>query len=290
MALIAILLVLTLERLLGAMEGLRNYRWFDRWSGWVRGQLPAEAPWQGVVGLIILLLPPLLAGYLIIHLVAGLWAPIFFLFSVVVLLYCLGPRDLEAEAEAFIAARERDDEESAMWHATVLIGKDLPNNSHALTRQITENILTEANSRLLAVIFWFLVFGPFGAVLYRLAALVRTDEKEEAGLAEAARKLMWLLDWIPARLCALGYALSGNFVDAIQGWRETAASYRDTNHGVMIATGLGALGHVDSSSDDEEVVPEHETVRINETLALVRRMMLVYLVILALLTLAGLAS
>lgn len=289
MALIAILLVLTLERLLGALEGLRNFVWFERWSNWVRGQLPEEGPWQGWVGLIFLLGPPLLLAWLLVHLAVGLWAPLFFLFSVLVLLYCLGPRDLEAEVEAFIAARERDDEESAMWHARALIGKELPTNSHALTRQLSENILTEANARLVAVCFWFLVLGPFGAFLYRVTSLARSGDDEE-GVGGSAQRLLWLLDWVPARLCALGYALSGNFVDAMHNWRESEASYTDSNHGAMIGAGLGALGHVDSGSEDEDVVPERQTDRINQTLALVRRMVLVYLVILALLTLSGLAS
>jgi len=290
MALIAILIVLTLERLLGALEGLRNYRWFERWTGWVSGQLSEETRWQGVIGLLVLLLPPLLVAYLLIHLIAGWWWPVYFLFSVLVLLYSLGPRDLEAEVEAFIAARLRDDEESAMWHASALIGKELPSNSRALTRLLTEHILAEANTRLLAVFFWFTLLGPFGAILYRLAALVRAEGEDEEGLAEAASKLIWLLDWIPARLCALGYALSGNFVDAIHHWREGSSSYRDSNHGAMVAAGMGALGQVEIGSEDEEVAPEHETAQINEALALVRRMVLVYLVILALLTLAGLAS
>lgn len=291
MALIAILLSLTLERLLGALEGLRNYRWFDVWSAWVRRRLPREAPWQGSAGVLLLLLPPLLLSALLFHLLDGIWMPLSFLAGVMVLLYCMGPKDLEAEVEAFIEARERDDEESALWHASALIGGQVPDNSRVLTRTLVENILTEANGRLIAVFFWFALLGPLGALLYRLAAQLQQALAERGGeLAEAVQRLMKLLDWVPARLCAIGYALSGNFVEAIQGWRDDAGKWANYNRGVLLASGLGAMSQMDDERVEEEVSPERETARINETMALVRRMVLVLLAFLALITLGGLTS
>ena len=291
MALIAILLSLTLERLVGALDGLRNFRWFAVWAAWARRQLPEEAPWQGAAGVVVLLLPPLLLIAFLFSLLDTLWMPLSFLAGVMALLYCIGPKDLEAEVEAFIEARERDDEESALWHASALLGSDIPVNSRVLTRTMVENILVEANGRLIAVFFWFALLGPFGAMLYRLTALLHhTESKRNGGLAEATHRLIGLLDWIPARLCAIGYALSGNFVEAIHGWRDDAGKWPDYNRGVLLACGLGALSQMDSELAEEEVSPERETARISETMALVRRMVLVLLAFLALLTLGGWSS
>lgn len=291
MALIAILLSLTLERLLGTLEGVRNFHWFATWSAWVHKQLPASSPWQGEAGLVVVLLPPLLLLVLVFQLLDGVWMPLSFLAGVMVLLYCMGPKDLEAEVEAFLEARERDDEESALWHAASLLGKALPENSRLLTRQLVENILIEANSRVIAVFFWFVLLGPFGALLYRLTAIYqRTDTQGENGLAEASRRLMGLLDWIPVRLCAIGYAMSGNFVEAIAGWRTHQAQWPESNREILVQSGLGALGQGEDGREEAEVPPEREAARISETIALVRRMALVLLVILALLTLGGWAS
>lgn len=291
MALIAILLSLTLERLLGALEGLRNFRWLSAWSAWVRRHLPDESPWQGGAGVVALLLPPLLLVALLFALLDSIWLPLSFLAGVMVLLYCMGPRDLEAEVEAFIEARERDDEESALWHASTLLGTPVPDNSRALTRTMMENILVEANARLIGVFFWFTLLGPLGAMLYRLAALLqRAEDERGGGLADALQGVMRILDWVPARLCAIGYALSGNFVEAVQGWRDDAGKWADTNRGVLLASGLGAMNQMDEERAEEEVSPERETARINDTLALVRRMVLVQLAFLALLTLGGLGD
>lgn len=291
MALIAILLSLTLERLLGALEGLRNFHWFTAWCAWLRRQLPAESPWQGAAGVVLTLLPPLLALVLLLHLLDNFWMPLSFIVGVTVLLYSMGPKDLEAEVEAFIAARQRDDEEAALLHAQALLGGALPDNARLLTRPLVESLLVEVNRRLVAVFFWFVVLGPFGALLYRLACVLHDSERERAGggLTEAAARLLGVLDWLPARLCALGYAMSGNFVEAMQGWRDDTTPWPAGNRAVLLASGLGALGPQDGDSA-QEPSPERETARINDAMALVRRMVLVLLAFLALLTLGGWAS
>ncbi len=290
MALIAILLSLTLERLLGALEGLRNFHWFSAWAGWLHRQLPEASPWQGAAGVVLLLLPPLLTLVVVLHLLDSFWLPLSFFVGVVVLLYSMGPKDLEAEVEALLAARERDDEEAAQWHAQALLGNDLPDSPRLLARALMDAILVEVNRRLIAVFFWFAVLGPFGALLYRLVSLLNDSERERGGaLAEVAMRLLGVLDWLPVRLCALGYAMSGNFVEAIQGWRDNSSPWPDSNRTILLASGLGALGQVDGD-EERESSPERETSRINDTMALARRMVLVLLVFLALLTLGGWAS
>ncbi|HEY0634296.1 MAG TPA: regulatory signaling modulator protein AmpE, partial [Gammaproteobacteria bacterium] len=245
----------------------------------------------GVGVLLLLLLPPLLALALVLHLLDAFGLPVSFLVGVVVLLYSMGPKDLEAEVEAFVAARERDDEEAAQWHAQTLLGNaPLPGDSQALTRTLIESILVEVNRRLIAVFFWFVVLGPLGALLYRLAAVLDDSEREQGGaLAEAVARLLGVLDWLPVRLCALGYAMSGNFVEALQGWRDDTTPWPASNRALLLASGLGALGPV-ANSREQELSPERETARINDTMALVRRMVLVLLALLALLTLGGWAS
>jgi adenosylcobinamide-phosphate synthase len=63
-----------------------------------------------------------------------------------------------------------------------------------------------------------------------------------------ARRLLWLLDWIPARLTALSFAIVGDFEDAIHCWRTQASSWAQQgggeHEGIVLASGAGALGVV----------------------------------------------
>ena len=58
--------------------------------------------------------------------------------------------------------------------------------------------------------------------------------------------LLWLLDWIPARLTALSFAIVGDFEDAVFCWRTQAKAWADEeggeHAGIVLASGAGALG------------------------------------------------
>lgn len=286
MFLIAILLSLIAERFLGSMAELRRFEWFRRYTGFVKRGLSNLPYLNGPVLVLLLLVPVLVITALIDYYLSNLWFLFGLAFAMVVLLFSFGPTDLEAEVEAFVDARERGDEESAIWHAGELLGSDLPTHSAQLTRRIMENILVEANERLLAVVFWFVLLGPAGALLFRLAQqLVKEEGENGDDFAEAARRLHHLLAWVPARVCVLAYALAGSFVESIHAWRTEPSAWPESTRRVLIAAGLGALRYEDG--EIEEGNDKQNLDMVNETLSLVRRAVLVFISMIALLTLAG---
>ena len=286
MLLIAIIISLVVERFLGSMEEFRRYGWFNRYAAWLRGMMASSPYLNGPGGIILTLLPLLLLTAVLDAYLEQWWVVLHLGFSVLVLLFCFGPTDLEAEVEAYIDAQERGDEESACWHASELLGEPPPEHSGLLNRRIIENILVEANERLLAVIFWFLLLGPTGALMYRLVSLLAREgsAQEITPLTEASLRLHAILAWLPARMCALAYALAGSFVDALHAWRNQTGAWYETTPAVLIGTGLGAMGYEDG---EEELASEHDTSMVHETLALIRRAVLVVLGAVALSTLAG---
>jgi membrane protein required for beta-lactamase induction len=282
MSLIAILLSLVLERLLGSMEELRRFDWFLAYHHWLAPRLARFHSLNGSLGLLLLLLPLIVPVVVLDHYLSGLWQLLSLPFAVLILLYCFGPRDLEAEVEAFVDARSRGDEESACWHAAELLGDGEVTNSGGLTRRIMENIFVEANERLLAIVCWFVLLGPGGALLYRLSAQLPVAEGED-GIGEAGRRLHLLLAWLPARLCSIAYALAGSFVEAFHGWRSVNLEWSESSRVLLIASGFGALRVEPGEIEDDS----HACEQVNESIALVRRAVLVFLALLALATLIG---
>jgi len=286
MLLIAIIISLVAERFLGSMEEFRHYGWFHRYAAGLRNTLARSAFLNGPAGTLIVLLPPLLLTAAADYYLSQWWFLLELAFAVVVLLFCFGPTDLEAEVEAYIDASERGDEESACWHAAELLGDNPPEHAVMLNQKIIENTLVEANERLLAILFWFLVLGPAGALLYRLVSQLAGEEviDEQLPMAEAALRLHAILAWVPARMCALAYVLAGSFVGALHAWRAQSGAWYETTPAVLIASGLGALGYEEG---DEDAVEVYDISMVHETLALVRRAVLVFLSAVALFTLAG---
>ena len=297
MILITLVLALLAERFLGQYQHLRRYDWFSRYVSAVRARLGVAAFWDGPVGDIVTLAVPLFAVGLMQQLLHGwLLSLLGLVFGVVVLLYCLGPRDLDADAEAYCAAVEAGDETRAQRCASELLGYDAPLDPGTRSRAVTDAVLAQCNERLFAVLFWFALLGPLGAALFRLAVLLakslRPADAEGAGYIDAARRLHEILAWLPARLVALSYALSGSFEDAMHGWndyqQEHAGQLADANSGVLMSTGAGALRLDAEGSAPDEQAPEAQVAMVKSAIGLMWRTLVIWVGVLLLLSLAGL--
>ena len=185
-----------------------------------------------------------------------------------------------------------------------------------VSRLAVEKALITTHRNVFGVFFWFLMpIGPACAVMYRVAEyLARAwnepdHMKNEAFGRFAARAFYWI-DWIPARLTAVAFAIVGNFEDAIYAWRNFASRWQDEATGVILAAGSGALGirlgtplqsvmHVGSAdpadiagldssrSDDEVSLGEEPTARaLQSTVGLVWRALLLWMMMLLLLSMA----
>jgi membrane protein required for beta-lactamase induction len=126
-------------------------------------------------------------------------------------------------------------------------------------------------------------------VLYRaVTELSRLTQQDNDEFSWAARQLNEILDWLPARLVALGYALSGHFEAAVVGWRGATAnkeSWLVPAAQVLAATGTGALD-LDQEIDDSMAWDQV----LQSAMGLVWRTLILWVFVIALLTLAGWAA
>jgi adenosylcobinamide-phosphate synthase len=80
-------------------------------------------------------------------------------------------------------------------------------------------------------------------VLFRTASILARrwiDSRGRFGLC--ACRVFHYINWVPARLTALTYAIAGNFEDATFCWRTQAAGWPEAEEGMVIAAGAGAMG------------------------------------------------
>lgn len=118
-----------------------------------------------------------------------------------------------------------------------------------ISRVTIETSLIYAHHGLFAPIFWFVVAGPGGVMLYRLSGLLNEVWKHHAEPSNpAVSKAFRWLDWIPVRVTSICYAVVGDFEDAMYCWRTQAAEWMDQSQGIMLASGAGALGVILGSS------------------------------------------
>jgi len=288
MTLISALLGIAADRLLPNLHEYRRYHGLLAYVDWLRARLNGPA-WDHIGSLLLMLLP-LWGSVAVLQNWTDDWlfGLVGLMFSVAVLVYCLGPRDLAADVDTYCEAQASGDPELHKRAAGLLLADDaLAGDGAGYARQASTAVLVQANDRLFAVLFWFALLGPFGAVLYRSVAVLYQQRHEPGEFGDSIAWLNSALVWLPARLVALGYALSGHFDAAIEGWREAHRSPPGGSEGslqVLELTGAGALG-TEESSDTQQGAQ-----RVRAAMRLVWRTLWIWLVVIALLTLAGWAS
>ena len=127
-----------------------------------------------------------------------------------------------------------------------IVSRDTENLTESdISKATIESILENGSDAVLSPIFWFVLLGPFGAVLYRV---INTLDAMWGYRTERFRYFGWfaarcddLLNWFPARMMAFSYCLSGQFLNGIRCWNTQARLCVSPNGGPTMCSGAGAL-------------------------------------------------
>ncbi|MEL0640160.1 beta-lactamase regulator AmpE [Pseudoalteromonas aliena] len=280
MILVSIIIALILERL-----GARSNYWQISYyaNGYLNRSnklLGKKGLFDSAAGFLIWLFIPVIAIWLIYFLSDFvLWQ---LAINVTVLLVCFGCAKQRILYKAYLNALTRDDATAASLYALQIGQKRTAGEEGGETFGQT---LAWVNFRFYcAVIFWFVVLGAAGAVLYALvrtfADLVRNDHKVlYAKRFKLIHKLLFWLDWLPARVTSFGYLVIGNFNKGTSCWLYYVLNFKSPNRDVVTCTALAA----------EQVEKRYYGCTYEATcmIKLVKRNVLFYLVLIALLTLFG---
>lgn len=285
MTLISILVGLGLEYCLGALDHLRDYTWFDRFHRAVELRCNKSRYWEGPWGVLLTLAVPVTVLVLVGYLLGQITVVLAFVLATAVFVYSLGP-DLNSRLESYREALGKGDS------ATLA---DLDAELHIESagaadefEQVHRAILLRSHEHLFGIIFWFLILGMAGAMLYGLTVRLHDRFRElHGGYGDSLRHLHSILMWPSARFQALGFALAGNLVEALEAWRDV---HRDTHTSadVVQSTGLAALQYTRPPADlDPAALTEWRRNCIHELQALINRTLIVWLTTLGILTLGG---
>ncbi len=295
MTLAAVVVALALGHVAqGLAAAVRRHGWFDDWLRWLGAKSRADGAWHGRWGIALALSPPLLAvGLLQWALDAMLYGALGLLFGIGVLFYCWGPRDLDLDVDAIVDAPDAATRSAA-------IARLSPNGADMPTLVVA--VFHAARRRWFGVLFWFLVAGASGAVLYRLAALAAEDDAAllPADNANGAKRLLAWLDWPVSQLMALFMALVGDFDTVFSAWKQNGGAGFDADADFLGAAGRASVrteladdaqDYADAGESASEIARDlGPMAELRDAMSLVWRTLVAWLAVIALFVIAGWVS
>ncbi len=338
MSFFSVLFALLIEQARPLLRGNWIHACFRLWARWASRHLDAGQPHHGWIAWGVAVALPSL-GAVLIHWAFWYVHPLLaFAWSVGILYVTLGFRQFSHYFTDIRDALDDGDEDTArkllaQWRQ--VDASELPRSE--IVRHVIEYSVLAAHRHVFGVLSWFsllaaLGLGPMGAVLYRMSEFVtrywRYKSKSlEAGegaspaLQTAASQAWGVMDYLPARITSLGFAVVGSFEDAIDAWRnysqrisnDASMTLENRNDGIILAATSGAVNvrlggralqttfdpnssagflAADAASLDTPTQPtpgrEPEAAHLRSIVGLVWRSVVLWMVLLALLTLARL--
>ncbi|MDD2914450.1 MAG: adenosylcobinamide-phosphate synthase CbiB [Gallionella sp.] len=168
------------------------------------------------------------------------------LLSIILLYFAIAPRSLSEHAARVADAFSAGNLPDARQQVSYLVSRDTSQlDESGVARATVESVLENGNDAIFAALFWFVLAGAPGVLLYRLSntldAMWGYRNARYNYFGWAAARLDDVLNFIPSRLTALSYALLGHTRSALRCWRQQAPGWDSPNAGPVMASGAGAL-------------------------------------------------
>jgi len=204
------------------LERFRKFIWFTSLYYWLEKRLAHYKYWDGTLGLLGLLSISI-SGLLIVIFLLDYWSWIAeAVFTLLVLIYCLAPEDLDNRLDQYITAVEEGNTSTVTSLTDELINETVISDEDSNEAAIIKSAFIDAHKRTFAVIFWFLILGVVGALLYRLVNELNDELTEiRSGFSDSTNVLLNILEWPSSRVMLIGLALGGSLVDALPDWGKS---------------------------------------------------------------------
>ena len=237
---LAALAAVLLDRLLGETRRWHPLVGFGNLATALETKLNQRSLSAGIVAWLICVVPWVALAFWLRP-----FAP--FAVDVVLLYFALGAQSLCEHAAAIAKPLHEGRLDEARQRVGWIVSRETSQlDASGVAKAGVESVLENGNDAIFGTLFWFALLGGPGALLFRLANTLdamwgyRTERYNLFG--RCAARFDDALNWLPARLTALTYALLGETRQAFNCWQAQAPSWDSPNAGPVMAAGAGSLG------------------------------------------------
>ena len=236
----AALAAVLLDRLLGEPKRWHPLVGFGKLATAIERRLNRRSQATGVLAWLLAVAPWVALAFWLRP-----YAP--FAVDLALLYFALGAQSLGEHAAAIAQPLQAGDLAQARQRVGWIVSRETATlDAAGVAKAGVESVLENGNDAIFGALFWFALLGGPGALLFRLANTLdamwgyRSERYNLFG--RCAARLDDALNWLPARLTALTYALLGQTRNALSCWRTQAPGWESPNAGPVMAAGAGSLG------------------------------------------------
>ena len=214
------------------------------WATWLERSFNGGELRHGVVAWLVAVVPAVAAAVAVHYALFAVSPLLALAFNVGVLYVTLGFRQVSHYfTDLHIAVKAGDIDRARALLDEWRGASGVVRSREEVIRLAIEGALLASHRHVFGVLLWYLLLpGPAGAILYRLAAYVAARWRETGAFGRFAGRAFHLLEWPAVRLTAAAFAVVGDFEDAVYCWRTQARNWPDPDAGVVLAAGAGAMG------------------------------------------------
>lgn len=292
MTLIIIIAAILIERFWQVVKDHCQKNYFGEAVDFLLDAVPDTVKNNQWLFLAILLVVPFIVVYLahliLLNILGGLFA---LLFDIALLLVCISYKFCNEKVETFIAAQQDNDQTKCAETFYDMTGEHIDSVERP-NSYLTRLLFLESRRGWFGVVFYFVLLGPAGVVLYRSLQDFIRSEKTQA-LHDKLQQIMAYINWPLSRLVALTFFLSGSFDDALKGWKGQQAyleqgdrlmqgnTVEQGNQVAILSTGCAAVSH------DAQDETHNDTAYVQAAQGMLSRSLIIWCAVIAIMTLTG---
>lgn len=195
---------------------------------------------KGIAGIVILVAPLVLllifAQQLLSHWIVEL----------VVVYLAIGRKSLMQHAKAVLEPLNNSDTHAARKRLSYIVSRDTESlDEKDIVKAAIESVVENSNDAIFAAIFWYLIAGAPGVLGYRLVntldAMWGYKNSRYYKFGWAAARLDDLMNWVPARLTVITFALLSSFNRVMKTAFKQGALCSSPNAGPVMSAGASSL-------------------------------------------------
>lgn len=284
MKLLVVLICIGIQRFLNIRFSLSELDWFKPYRALIQKTL-GQSLMKGYVGLAIVVLPVAVLVWILDAILGG--NPIFGLvIGVAVVFFCLDSRDISKQISNYLSGGKAEKGKSSDEELKDLLKESVPTSPAERARAVSSKVVIISLHHVFSVLFWYMLFGLFGVVVYflvhRLTHEGAKPGSDAADYLEAAKLVQDIMAWVPVRLVGLSFGAVGNFGAALNQLMKNLVGGLDVEQKLPVTLGLAAA-NADIENASKATVEENKSI-----LDIVFKAEIVWIVAIAVLTLISL--